>query len=295
MKTAIVLVSLFLTAHSFVDTVAQIQDGLHWSGYYSNHFGRKLGRDLEWTTRPNVSSVQKATRYASIVISAPLAIAGIPFQMAFNFLASKMPGSRLRIIQESPTVQLSSQTITVASLNACFMEGLFAPVTGGVVSPFEEAGRHASRIKAVAEWIGTQKIGPGKSSPDVFVGQEFHDLKTIQAFIAEMKQYGYTTFIYDRAPHVLCLTSGLLIASKCKLTEINFTPFLLKDRTGKARAMQLGALSATVLNHHDKPLVRIFNTHLNCGGNEVQFARNNQLKNLLSFLYRNLDLPSSVI
>jgi endonuclease/exonuclease/phosphatase family metal-dependent hydrolase len=226
-------------------------------------------------------------RYASIALSAPLAFTALPVHMALTFLASCVPVQRIRVVQYNPTGS-SSNTLTIATFNACLMEGLFAPTTGGVVPPFDPAGGHQTRVEAIAERIG-------KQGPDVFVGQEFYDLRGIREFIKEMKRYGYTSFAYDPSPHLLCLNSGLFVASKRKISNVTFNPFILRDRAGKAKFNRMGTLAFTVLDAQDKPLVRIYNAHLNAPAPNAQAARNKQLQNYILPEFSDTTIPSILL
>jgi hypothetical protein len=273
------------------EIVLEVQDTLNWSAYYANYFGRKIGRDLEWTTRPNKDVeylfAKKMARYASLTLSAPIAFTLLPAHMLLNIVASYIPAPRFRTIHGIPTGS-TSNTITLASLNGCLHEGLFAPTTGGVVPPFDSVGSKETRVGAIAEIIGAE-------SPEILVGQEFHDLRSIKIFIKELQRFGYTSFAYDPSPHLIGLSSGLFVASKRKLSDINFVPFVLADRGGKAKAIRSGTLTFTVLDAENKPLVKIINAHLNSGGPEWQFARNNQLKSYVLPEFVNTEVPSILL
>lgn len=267
---------LLILAVNMITTAAKVQDGLNWVGYSCNHFGRKLGRDLEWITRPKSLEPhlipKMITRCTSLMLSAPVSLISLPFHVVFNAIASYVPAQRLRILEEN-TPAAASRTFTLLSLNGCLHEGLFAPVTGGVVPPLDPAGGHTTRVAAIADYIGQQ-------NPDIFVGQEFHDLRVVSVFIREMKKQGYTTFVWDPSPHAICVNSGLLVASKVKLGNISFIPFYVKDRGGLSKGVRKGAIAFSVLDSQNQPILQILNTHLS-DGSEHQWARDIQLKDYL--------------
>lgn len=290
--------------------MTQIKEAVHshsmWAGYHANHFAQRLGKDLEKLTRPFASNqtssflniTEKIKRSAHVLSMAPLSLFGIPLSLLFFSLATSTSDSRLEVIapdDETPLPPQSKQ-LTLMSLNSCFQEGPFAPLTGGVASPFEPAGNHPTRIGAIADWVASSQLGPNQTSPDVLVGQEFHDLKAQDAFVEEMKNQGYRYFILDRAPHPLLNNSGLFVASKRELGQVTFIPFAIEDRAGLAKGTQQGALMFNILDDQKQPIVRIINTHLNYGdGPENQDARNRQLKKHILPLFSDVSTPSILV
>lgn len=256
-----------------------------WAGYYSNHFARALGRDYERISRPLKCAEHDyqptpwqeiAERVGCLVrmsIFVPLSLLALPCSIFFYAISYFTNAQRLEIIEPETKCaeSLRDRQVSVMSLNACLQEGPFAPLTGGVVPPFAPVGNHPSRIAALARCI---------TSPDVFVGQEFHDLSAQDAFVEELKKQGYRYFIIDRAPHPICVNSGLFVASKRALSDISFIPYPFKDRVGLAKGTQQGVLAFSVLGSQGKRVLSILNTHLNYGsGAENQAARNRQLRN----------------
>lgn len=311
LRKSIIALGLLLMSNLFFfakgNTFAQVKETVHsysmWAGYYSNSFARHVGKDLEKLTRPFSSDeasqiTERFKLFAHSLALAPLSIFGLPLSLVFFSMASSTSDSRLEVIspENEPAIPANPKQITLMSLNSCFQEGPFAPLTGGVVAPFEPAGNHATRIAAVADWVASSEVGPNQTSPDVLVGQEFHDLKAQNAFVEEMKKQGYSYFILDRAPHPVFNNSGLFVASKRKLGQVAFIPFPIEDREGLAKGTQQGALVFSVLDDKEQPIVRIINTHLNYGeGPENQEARNRQLKNHIVPLFSDTSTPSVLV
>jgi endonuclease/exonuclease/phosphatase family metal-dependent hydrolase len=281
-----------------------------WAGYASNHFAREFGKDIERMTRPFKYNqpgfaptapqefAERLKRSFHVMICAPLSLLGIPLSFLFFSIASLTAESRLEIkkTDQPPPRPINEREVTIMSINSCFQEGPFAPLTGGIVPPLEPVGNDASRVAALAHQIATSKMGSAQSSPDILVGQEFHDLKSQDIFVKEMQKHGYNYFILDRAPHPVLNNSGLFVASKRELGQISFIPFPIEDRNGLAKGTQQGAIAFSVLDHQKQSLLRIFNTHLNYGdGPENQEARNRQLKKHIIPQFRNSDVPSILV
>lgn len=273
----------------------QFHSSAMWAGYHLNHFARELGKDIEKLSRPLSHNLdffpERLKNVAHLLTAPPLAVAGLPLSLFFFTLAAATD-SRLEIIQpETQVSQVFGKTFSLMSLNSCFQEGPFAPLTGGMTSPFEPVGNYPTRISAVADWIGSSQ-----TSPDIFVGQEFYDIRIQDAFVEELKKQGYHYFILDRAPHPVLFNSGLFVASKRELGDISFIPFALEDRQGVAKFSQQGAVVFHILDEKKRPVLRVINTHLNYGeGQENQEARNLQLKKYLLPLLSESTIPSLLV
>lgn len=290
--------------------IKDLKEGLKtaciWSGYQANHFTRKLGRDIERVTRPFKYGekgycetpfqelTERIKRVTHSLICLPASILGVPLSILFSSIANSMTDLSIQVIYPENEIGKShtEKQISIISLNSCFQEGPFAPITGGVVPPFDPVGKHPSRVAAVAHWIGSLKVGPNNSSPDVFLGQEIHDLNAQTAFIEELKKLGYCYFIVDRTPHPVFMNSGLFVASKKKIGNVSFISFPFKDRAGLAMGSKQGALCFSILDENNKEVLRIFNTQLNYGyGPDCQAARNRQLAHIIPHL-NNSKIPT---
>lgn len=257
-----------------------------WAGCYLNGFARQICRDMERITRPlkiqedgyEETACKEATvRVKSIfraICCLPLAAICTPLSTGCLTVAYCLDNSRLEIIDKGATVLTAQKTHTVnlLSLNVCFQDP-FSPFAGGVVPPLDPVKGHSSRAVAIAHWIGHKK-----NAPDVFLGQEFTGLHAQDAFVDEMKKYGYKFFIVDRAPHPLFMNSGLLVASKYKLENISCIPFSYEDRFGGAKVVQNAAIRCSLSDTQNSTVLHLINTHLNAeSGPKADQTRYTQL------------------
>jgi len=275
-----------------------------WAGYYANDGLRKVGRDYERITRPlkwnehgfaetkNGEIYERLKRACQSLPVVPFAIAGAPFSCLFLGLANYFQESRLKVFQtdipNNPPER--ERQVRILSLNGCLLESAYSPYCG-VVPPFDPVGRYQTRVAAMAHWIATREI-----SPDVFVGQEFQDYRSQEAFVIEMRKYGFCYFILDRAPHPLFVHSGLMVASKRPIGDVSFLEYPYSDRIDRFVIVQQGAIQFTLKDANQKAIMRIINTHLNCGdGERVQEVRARQLQREVVPLFREGSLPTVLI
>jgi endonuclease/exonuclease/phosphatase family metal-dependent hydrolase len=245
------------------------RDRLNEMSYHTTHFARKFGRDLELITRPKLK--QDWARVLSLPLNLSLTIAGFPLHTIFTAMSAMLPTEVYRLIQTGEPTTDGNQ-LTILSFNAVLREGFIAPFTAGVVPPSEAVEGFASRTEAIAHFVGSQ-------GPDIFAGQEFNDPHAVQVFIEILKSYGYCSFLYDPLLNPLTIGSGLLIASKRKLANLSLICFPIGDRAGIAKFARRGTLCCSVLDGMGKPMLRIFNAHLDAGTD--QRVRNRQLKHVL--------------
>jgi endonuclease/exonuclease/phosphatase family metal-dependent hydrolase len=272
---------LFLTVHRYSIFV---KEQLNTAAYHSTYFGKKFGRDLEFVTRP--SAEKFSLKIALCIVTLPnkltFGFAGLSWRTLFTLLNHAIPGSGLKTIN-LPANPNPSKTLTLMSFNTCLREGFFAPYTGGVVHPFEAVKGYASRIEALADWVG-------KKSPDIFIGQEFMSISAATLFIEKLKIHGYTSFIYDHTIGPLSVNSGLFAASKRPIVDVAFLCFPFGDKAGVAKFARMGAISFTVLDDQKKPVLRIYNTHLDPGPS--QNVRERQLKKHLLPIFHLDQIPA---
>lgn len=239
---------------------------------------RRLVSDMERITRtmPKDHYVRELTgrilRAASDVFLAPIAAGlSIPAMACYSIIAC-FGSRRIEIIMpRQPSPFWNGRSVKFMSLNACFQYP-WAPMTGGVVSPFDRVADCASRIEAVVNAIVEE-------NPQVFLGQEFDDLGAQDEFIRLMKEKGYKYFGRDigHTPR-LCLEnrSGTFYASQIPIEKVEFVPYPPEDRNGLAEWSSQGALTFTV-RVRDQDL-RFVNVHLNYHeGEENRQARYRQL------------------
>ncbi len=246
-------------------------------GYHANEFARISARSIERLTRPMPqgdlywAEVRERVKRAVLAIFSIL-LAAVLFVPAFAcyFLAACIGGGRFEHIKpESRTTFWQERSVKVMSLNACFQEP-WSPLTGGVVPPFEPVGDCASRIAAVVNAIAQE-------NPALYMGQEFENLGAQDECIRLMQQKGFRYFLRDLGSNdPVRNNSGLFVASKVPLQNVEFVPYPAEDRAGLAKWSGQGALTFTIsMQRRD---LRLVNVHLNYGeGQENQAARNRQL------------------
>lgn len=247
---------------------ATLREKLNRAAYVSNHFTRQFGRDLELLTRPNTTLHKRFFLTLSLPFSFTLAISGYPWHTLFTCITSFLPGNHLKFIELKGPQKAIDKPLRILSLNACLREGFLAPITGGIVPPFEEVCGYPSRVEALADWVG-------KQAPDIFFGQEFNDLNAIQTFISVLKTHGFTHFLYDYLLHPFTIKSGLFIASKRKIGDPSLISFSIQDRSGISKFARRGALVCSLLDEQDQPILRLYNAHLDAGADQT--FRNHQL------------------
>lgn len=258
--------------------INQAQKCLTYMGYYANGFARHSSRNIERITRPmpqgNAYWPECAERVKRVFITAlfiPFAVALLIPAFTCYALAAGVGRGRFELIKpNSPVSPLNERSIKVMSLNAAFQDP-WAPLTAGVVPPLEPVARCMSRVAAVAEAIGQE-------DPDVYLGQEFENLGAQDECIRQLRQKGFHYFVRDLgSSEPIRNSSGLFVASKVPLHNIEFAAYPSEDRVGLAKWSSQGALTFTVALGEQN--LRLVNVHLNYGdGEENQAARNRQLK-----------------
>ena len=257
--------------------VSKAQKFFTYMGYYANAFARVSARGVERLTRPMPQGSkywkeveERIKKAASVLVSAPLATALFIPALACYALAACAGEGRFELLKSDSQASFwQKRSIKVMSLNACFQDP-WSPLTGGVVPPFEPVAKSMSRISAVVDAIA-------KENPVVYLGQEFENLGAQDECIRLMRQKGFHYFLRDLGSNdSIRNNSGLFVASKAPLTNVQFVPYPLEDRAGLAKWSGQGALTFTV-SVQGKDL-RLVNVHLNYGeGPENQNARNRQL------------------
>jgi endonuclease/exonuclease/phosphatase family metal-dependent hydrolase len=272
-----------------------------WIGHYLNEPGRRILRDSERISRPLLhgkhgfgkspcdEASERIKTFFRILVSAPLALGATPVSFIAFSWATFAANHRLEVIDEkSKFVSPTKRNFTMLSLNGCLQECFGGPIGGGVVTPFAPAGKHASRVAALAHWVGAQNA-------EIFLGQEFTDLYAQDAFVAVMQKYGYRHFIIDRAPHPFFLNSGLLIASKYRLQNPSFISMPILSRWGCDWFVQKGALSVEVVTK-TKLLFKVINTHLNAETNHRStLTRHHQLSTYIMPHFSAENAPATIL
>ena len=235
-------------------------------GYRCNTFARVVARDIEQLSRPHHTA--QICKILSLFFSIPLAIVLFVPAMSCYAIAACVGKGRFERI-ESKGQPWNKREVRVMSLNACFQDP-WAPLTGGVVTPFERVRGFPTRIAAVAAAIE-------REDPDLFLGQEFDDIGAQDRCIGLLKQKGFRYFLRDLGSHDPTRNhSGLFVASKVALENVEFHPYAIEDRARLAKRSCQGALTFTTRVQERE--LRWINVHLNYGeSDEEQAARNRQL------------------
>jgi hypothetical protein len=208
------------------------------------------------------------------------ALVALPF-MVGSFLAIPVTAlaaslrDRIEILipPHSRTPQSPGETLSVLVRNVALQEGPFAPLTAGVVGPFEKSGESATRLDRLCDEIQ-------KMHRDVLLFQEVHGINAQNVLGARLQEMGYYVAL-DRGLDVACNNSGLLIASLHPLENVHLIEYPLEDRAGVARWTLQGALAARIAG------IFFINTHLNYHDTEeAQGARVRQLSHILPIFRR---------
>lgn len=247
-----------------------------YAGYYGNWFAREAVRSIERLSRPMPQDNghwwaeigERVKKTVSAVFSVPFAaVLAIP-TFAFYGLAAISGEGRFEII-ETEGRPLAERSIKIVSLNACFQDP-WSPLTGGVEVPLKLTQRNESRVAATVNKVA-------KENPQIFLGQEFESLGAQDEAIRLFRGQGFCNFIRDLGSNdPVRNNSGLFVASKVPLQDVQFTTYPSEDREGLAKWSNQGALSFRVrVGDAD---IRLVNVHLNYGEGPVnQAARERQL------------------
>lgn len=250
-----------------------------YMGYHANEFARATARSIERLTRPMPEGraycaevVERIKRVASTIFTIPFAAVLLIPAMTCYALAACMGSGRFEHQMPAAAAPFwQERQIKVMSLNACFQDP-WSPLTGGVDPPLERFVDCESRVAAVSEAVEEE-------NPTVCLGQEFENLGAQSKCIQLLRQKGFRYFLRDLGSNdAVRNNSGLFVASKVPLQNVEFVPYPAADRAGLAKWSGQGALTFTVsVQGRD---MRFINVHLNYGeGPENQNARNRQLKN----------------
>lgn len=207
------------------------------------------------------------------LVSAPVTIAATPFFLAASSLALCFQQKRIKI--EEPPAESSLQgRVSILFLNTCLQGGMFATLTGDVVHPFDRFDEtHATRIEALANFMAREQ-------PDILCLQEVHDRSSIPALKKALRARGYTTFISDEPATPFLFNSGLFIASKYKLDNVQLIPYPQQDRGGVTYGALQGCLSCEVDRGPGQKKLALLTTHLAYGYSEkLDQIRRRQLYN----------------
>jgi endonuclease/exonuclease/phosphatase family metal-dependent hydrolase len=137
----------------------------------------------------------------------------------------------------------SDRTFTLMNMNICFLPAELPLLFGGVASSAERVDKVASLVK--------------EHEPDVLCLYEAHEVDSTYALYEALKD-DYAYFYVDIGPDLMEFNSGLFVASKFAVKDVNFKPFQYLRMQSQ---INKGYFEFTILDD-DKPLAKIYTTHL---------------------------------
>lgn len=138
-------------------------------------------------------------------------------------------------------------SFTLLSWNICCIAGGFSISDGGV-TPWRE------RIEPI-----TKKII--EKDADVNCLYEVFDLHSAFYLTDKLSQAGYTHIYYNIGPRGVGVSSGIFIASKYEIDNLEFTEFSKELLVGSTKNANKGFVTFD-LTSDQKPFARVFATHL---------------------------------
>lgn len=203
------------------------------------------------------STLEKVKTAATLLFTLSLALCAlIPSTLCYASAAC-LSGERFTLIH--PTLKpapLHLEEVRIGSWNTACQDP-WSTMTAGVVTPHQPTSRHPTRVAALVDQIARARL-------HVYVGQEWESLSAQKEGIERLQKEGFHYFLRDTGiSNPAINNSGLFVASKLPLSNIQFTPFPFSVRSGLAKGSQQGALSFTIpLQGRELTLI---NTHLNYG------------------------------
>lgn len=137
----------------------------------------------------------------------------------------------------------SDRAFSLMNMNICFLPGELPLLFGGVSSAAERIDQIAALIK--------------ENDPDVLCLYEAHEVDSTYSLYEALKdEFAY--FYVDIGPDWMEFNSGLFVASKFAISDVNFKPF---QYLGMQSQINKGYFEFTI-HDDEKPLAKIYSTHL---------------------------------
>ncbi len=140
-----------------------------------------------------------------------------------------------------------NRAFTLLSWNICCVVGGY-PITDGGVTPWEE------RIDAIMRQIE-------EKDADVNCIYETMDTKSAFYLAEKLKAKGYVPIYFNMGARAVGVSAGILVASKYRIKEAEFTPFPLHSLVGRTKNASKGVFAFDLMSE-GKSFARIFTTHL---------------------------------
>jgi len=206
-----------------------------------------------------------------------LALSAVPVSLTCGII-SLIPRSMALYLQnesftyckgEAKEKNLSGNSFSLLTLNACCMPGGLPFLFGGMTPASERVDKIAEKIL--------------QEDADVVCLQEIHDEQAAFKLIEGLK-HCYAHFYFNIGPLIAGQNSGLFIASKYATEQPSFTAF--NSFEGKQRFVNKGFFDFFIKNQ-DRRIAHIFNTHLQPSKIDTQptpaekIAREKQLKQMM--------------
>ena len=223
-----------------------------------------------------------------LMFFAPLALITGPLGMAFRFAAI--------CCQRKPFIHLvgnvSEKTLpengnfSMYSLNACCIGGGYPLIKGGVLPWNQQQGNQSSRLDLIIDKINEQ-------DPDVLCLNEIYDLTAAYKIYSKLKNK-FSHFYFNIGAKNIGASSGILVASKHKISDPKFIPFSEDSLIKEGKFVKKGDFSFT-LKSQDKKIGQIYVTHLqhSCDDSEVSPAEKNsreqQITEILNEMEKSFD------
>jgi endonuclease/exonuclease/phosphatase family metal-dependent hydrolase len=176
-------------------------------------------------------------------------------------VVTTLPGIALRALgsylQKNPFISITGEApakalppdhvFSLLSWNICGVTAGYSISDGGVL-PW------AFRIDEIIDKII-------EKDADVNCLYEVFDVQTATAVCKRLKQSGYHDFYFHIGPKIIGVSSGILIASKYKIKNPEFTQFPQDSLVGRTKYAAKGVF-AFDLASQDENFAKIFSTHL---------------------------------
>ena len=176
--------------------------------------------------------------------------------VVLRFLAIKLQGKAFLSYNSEDTIKettFENRKITLLSWNVCFLGGGYSISEGGVF-PWRE------RIDRIIQ-KNLEPQEDSKKSPDVVCLYETFDTSAAFHIVKRLKKEGYNHIFWNIGPKTFGVSSGILVASRFKIINPEFTPFPLDTLVGRTKGTTKGVFSFDVEYKKDT-YAKIFSTHL---------------------------------
>lgn len=175
--------------------------------------------------------------------------------VALRFLAIKLQGEPFLSYHRKDAIEettFDNGKITLLSWNICCLGGGYSISEGGVF-PFR------ARIDRIIQRI-LKPQDDSKNSPDVVCLYETFDTSAAFYIVNRLKKEGYNHIFWNIGPKTLGVSSGILVASRFKIINPEFTPFPLDTLVGRTKGTTKGIFSFD-LEYKKDTYAKIFSTH----------------------------------